>query len=167
MSLVRCLSGLFTFILAALCLFPSAAMAEVPTQGSLPSAAMAEVPTQGSLPLTVPEKGVSVEATVGNTVGTAAFYATVAADGTLAQGVGAVSAQKFGTGYEVIFNTDVSRGSYVATVACSDPSTWCNPPANIVSVSPRQDNAQGVFIHTFDSNGKLTNSGFNLIVVVD
>lgn len=124
--------------------------------------------TQDGRPLEAQEKlGISATAAAGG-VGTAVFYATVSASGKLAQGVGAVSAQNFSAGfYEVIFNTDVSKGSYVATAACADPSTWCNPPAIIVSVSPRQNNVNGVFIETYDTAGQLTNSGFNLIVAVD
>jgi hypothetical protein len=124
--------------------------------------------TQDGRPSTAQEKrDISAKAAAGN-VGTAVFYATVSASGKLAQGVGAVSAQNFSAGfYEVIFNIDVSKGAYVATAACADPSTWCNPPAIIVSVSPRQNNANGVFIETYNAAGQLTNSGFNLIVAVD
>ena len=112
-------------------------------------------------------RDISAKAAAGS-VGTAVFYATVGANGTLAQGVGAVSSQNFSAGfYEVIFNVDVSKGAYVATAACADPSTWCNPPAVIVSVSPRQNNPNGVFIETYDADGQLKNSGFNLLVAVD
>jgi hypothetical protein len=124
--------------------------------------------TQDGRPLSAPEKHeVSAKAAAGG-VGAAVLYATVGASGNLAQGVGAVSAQNFSAGfYEVVFNANVSKGAYVATAACADPSNWCNPPAIIVSVSPRQNNANGVFIETYNTAGQLTNSGFNLIVAVD
>jgi len=104
------------------------------------------------------------EATVGAASDNCActLFAVVNANGTLARGQGTVSALRIGAGiYEVVFNRNVSRCAYVATIG--DPAIGVGPPGEI-GVASRAGNANGVFLTTRDSAGALADRPFHLAV---
>jgi hypothetical protein len=71
--------------------------------------------------------------------------------------------------YEVIINRDVSTCAYVATIGDPTPgapgSGGSVPGPGIATVAPRYENANGVFIRTFDPSGNLLARGFYLQVM--
>jgi hypothetical protein len=90
------------------------------------------------------------------------LFAVINANGTVVRGLGVASAQRFGNGlYEVIFNRNVSRCAYVATLG--DPSTGVGPPGEI-GVASRVGNVNGVFMTTRDSAGTLADRPYHLAV---
>jgi hypothetical protein len=90
------------------------------------------------------------------------LFAVINPNGTIARGLGTASAQRFAPGvYEVIFNRNVSRAAYVATIG--DPSTGGVPPGEI-GVASRAGNANGVFLVTRDSAGALADRPYHLAV---
>ncbi|MGB8699722.1 MAG: hypothetical protein WCD18_09930 [Thermosynechococcaceae cyanobacterium] len=92
-------------------------------------------------------------------------YAVINTDGTIARNLGAVSAKKISTGtYEVIFNRNVTACSYTGTIGSATPT-----PATTgqISVSPRANNVNGVFIRTANSTGTNTDLGFHVAVLCD
>jgi hypothetical protein len=91
-------------------------------------------------------------------------YAVVNANGTLARGHHAVSAAHLGTGqYQVIFDSNVRGGAYIASIGLSG-SVGASAPGQI-SVVGRFNNVKGVFIETTDSSGTLADLGFHLGVL--
>ena len=88
-------------------------------------------------------------------------------DGTLARGAGAVSAAKipgFTGAYEVLFNQDVDRGAFLATIGLSATSGQ-EVPGEIV-VNLRVGTTNGVFVQTSDSSGADADRSFHLAVVL-
>jgi hypothetical protein len=87
----------------------------------------------------------------------------VDANGSLQRGFRAVSSQRFSTGqYEVVFNRDVSRCAYVATIGDAGNNTI--PPPGEIAVEGRSGEADAVFIATYDSNGNSNDRGFHLAI---
>ena len=104
-------------------------------------------------------RGERVEATALKTV----LWAVVNPDGTLARGRGALAASRADapTGaYEVLFDRNVRRCSYTATIGLSGAS-GVSPPGEITVVG-RSGAPNGVFITTHDSTGALADRGFHL-----
>jgi hypothetical protein len=92
------------------------------------------------------------------------FFAVVNADGALARGARATSSQRLALGnYEVVFNRDVTRAAFLATIGLSG-SIGAAPPGEITVVG-RLGNAQAVFVTTHNSAGALADAGFHLAVV--
>jgi hypothetical protein len=95
--------------------------------------------------------------------GSATFFAVVNADGTLARGLRAASAQRLGLGvYEVVFNRDVTAGAYVATIGLSGAVGAANPGE--ITVVGRAGNTKAVFVTTHSSTGAPADAGFHLAV---
>lgn len=91
------------------------------------------------------------------------FYAVVNADGTLARGFQAASAQRFAPGlYEVIFAHDVTTSAYVASIGSSG-SVGVESTGEITVVG-RAGTPNGVFITTSTSDGTFADRGFHLAV---
>jgi hypothetical protein len=91
-------------------------------------------------------------------------WAVVNADGSLARDRGATSAASLGVDgqYEVVFNRSVSACAYVATLGDATASTGAE---GVVTVAPRDGNANGVFVQTFDVlTGTEANLPFHLAV---
>jgi hypothetical protein len=78
--------------------------------------------------------------------------------GTLLRGSHAVSAKTVATGYEVVFDRDVSRCSYEATLGAEAAEV------GEVGIGPRAGNVDGVFIYTASSAGAEEAHGFNITV---
>jgi hypothetical protein len=92
------------------------------------------------------------------------LFAVVNADGTLARGLFAVSTARFAPGeYEVIFNRDVTRGAFVASVG--DSGSTIIPPPGMIATVGRLGNPNGVFIATYGPNGILADHAFHLVVL--
>jgi hypothetical protein len=95
--------------------------------------------------------------------GSATFFAVVNADGTLARGFRAASAQRLGLGnYEVVFNRDVTAAAYVATIGLSGAIGAANPGE--ITVVGRAGNTKGIFVTTHSSAGAPADAGFHLAV---
>lgn len=91
------------------------------------------------------------------------LFAVVNADGSLARDFRAVSSQRFARGqYEVVFNRNVSRCAYVATIGDSGDDVI--PPPGEIAVAGRFGNDNAVFIATYDSDGRPANREFHLAV---
>lgn len=101
------------------------------------------------------------------------FWAVIDRDATLVRGRNVVRTTHLGTGvYEVFFTGDVSNGAFVATIG--RPGIATEPPGEITvalrccpgfgTFTPFDDN-KGVWIQTFDSNGKPSDRSFHLIVL--
>jgi hypothetical protein len=103
---------------------------------------------------------VGVQATAPGTVA----WAVVSSNGTLLRGSPeAVSATRYGPGeYQVLFNYDVSRKSYQATIGTTDQFNV--PPAGEISVAPRLWTINGVFVQTRNSAGTPADRPFHLLV---
>jgi hypothetical protein len=90
-------------------------------------------------------------------------FAVVNADGTLARGFRATSSQRLVTGqYEVVFNRDVRKAAFIATIGLSG-SVGSSAPGEITVVG-RLGNPQGVFVTTHSSTGAPADAGFHLAV---
>ncbi|PZF86363.1 hypothetical protein [Micromonospora endophytica] len=104
------------------------------------------------------KKSASSSAVVGTT-----SFAVVGSSGNLIRGRGAVSATKYGAGqYQVLFNRNVTRSAYLATIGTDQQC--CVPPAGEISVAPRLDTPNAVFIQTYDSTGVPADRPFHLAV---
>jgi len=90
--------------------------------------------------------------------------AVVNASGSLARSQGTTSAGHVGTGqYEVIFNQNVTACTYVASVG--NPTPGLITPNGVAVVVPRNGNANGVGVATYDAAGAFADLPFHLIVV--
>jgi len=90
--------------------------------------------------------------------------AVVNASGSLARSQGTTSAGHVGTGqYEVIFNQNVTACTYVASVG--NPTPGLTTPNGVAVVVPRNGNANGVGVATYDAAGAFADLPFHLIVV--
>lgn len=84
--------------------------------------------------------------------------------GSLARSQGTTSAGHVGTGqYEVIFSQNVTACTYVASVG--NPTPGATTPNGWAVVVPRNGNANGVGVATYNSAGALTDLPFHLVVV--
>ncbi|MFI6233262.1 hypothetical protein ACIBD9_06865 [Micromonospora sp. NPDC050784] len=94
------------------------------------------------------------------TMAAATWFTVVNANGTKARGTGTVI--KYGPGqYEVQFGSNVSAGAFLATI--SRPDACCIPPGGEVSVAPRLQTPNGVYIETRNSAGTPADRGFTLL----
>ena len=94
------------------------------------------------------------------------YFAVVGPAGVLSRGLGVTASHRLGRGgYEVIFNVDVTKCSFTATLG--DPTAPGNiiPPVGFVGLAPRYQKPHGVFIATSDTSGLATDSGFYLQVI--
>jgi hypothetical protein len=84
-------------------------------------------------------------------------------NGRVARGQGALDANRLGRGaYEVLFDRNVRRCAYTATIGLSG-SEGFEAPGEITVVG-RVGTPNGVFITTHNSSGRLANRGFHLVV---
>jgi hypothetical protein len=101
------------------------------------------------------------------------FWAVIERDASLVRGRNVLRTHKLGTGiYEVFFTGEVSNGAFVATIG--RPGIATEPPGDITvalrccpglgAFHPFDDN-KGVWIQTFDPNGKPADRSFHLIVL--
>lgn len=96
------------------------------------------------------------------------FWAVVESDASLVRGRNVLRTAKLDVGtYEVVFTGDVSNGAFVATIG--RPLIATEPPGEI-TVALRCclsgfETDKGVWIQTFDSNGKPADRSFHLIVL--
>lgn len=93
------------------------------------------------------------------------LWAVVGSNGSLARGRGATSAASLGVDgqYEVIFNRNVAGCAYVATLGDAAASTGA---VGVVTVAPRDGNANAVFVQTYNSEtGVEVNLPFHLVAV--
>ncbi|MGD9507594.1 MAG: hypothetical protein AB7I59_00855 [Geminicoccaceae bacterium] len=92
-------------------------------------------------------------------------WAVVNQNGTLARGKGAVSSGYAFAGvlgsYRVVFNKDVSKCAYQATLGTEYPST---PASGEIAVAPDAANVRAVHVATRTSAGVATNRPFHLFV---
>jgi hypothetical protein len=112
-----------------------------------------------------PNKGTEEKkATSPFSMGMTTLFAVVDSNGTLCRSNSAISAHHLGTGqYEVIFNRNVRRGAYVASIGLCG-SVGASPPG-LITVVGRVSDVRGVFIETSDATGKLHDLAFHLIVI--
>jgi hypothetical protein len=91
-------------------------------------------------------------------------YAVVNSNGTLARGHHAMRSDRLALGhYEVIFDSNMRGGAYIATIGLSGATQFSAPGQ--ITVAGRLNNGNGVFITTSDANGKATDLGFHLGVL--
>jgi hypothetical protein len=89
------------------------------------------------------------------------LWAVVNSDGTLARGKGALDASTLGGGsYEVLFDRNVRKCAYTATIGLSG-AAGSEVPGEITVVGRAGAN-NGVFITTHDSTGAFADRGFHL-----
>jgi len=90
-------------------------------------------------------------------------WAVVDTNGNLIRGFGANAAMKVGLGfYRVIFNRNVTRCAYTATIGL--PGSVGNPPPGEISVVGLNGNPNGVFVATYTSTGANADRPFHLAV---
>lgn len=101
------------------------------------------------------------------------FWAVIERDADLVRGRNVLRTAKLGVGiYEVFFTGDVSNGAFVATIG--RPGIATEPPGEITVAlrccpganpwTPFADN-KGVWVQTFDPNGRPSDRSFHLIVL--
>lgn len=91
------------------------------------------------------------------------FFAVVNANGTLARGFQAVSANRLATGqYQVIFRHDLTGSAFFGTIGLAG-SIGISADGQIAVVG-RTGMPNGVFVQTFNSAGIPTDLGFHLSV---
>ncbi len=101
------------------------------------------------------------------------FWAVIERDASLVRGRNVLRTAKLGTGiYEVFFTGEVSNGAFVATIG--RPGIATEPTGEITvalrccpglgAFHPFDDN-KGVWVQTFDSNGRPADRSFHLIVL--
>jgi hypothetical protein len=89
------------------------------------------------------------------------LWAVVNSNGTLARGRGARDANALGSGgYEVLFDRNVRRCAYTATIGLSGAKGNSSPGE--ITVVGRNGATNGVFIKTRNSSGASANRGFHL-----
>ncbi len=93
--------------------------------------------------------------------GTGLKWAVVAGDGTLARGGHVASTTHLGTGnYEVLFDSNVNKCAFTATIGTTSIGTVPNPGE--ITVAGRAGNKTGVFVHVSDRTGIAIDSPFHL-----
>jgi hypothetical protein len=91
-------------------------------------------------------------------------WAVVDPNGTLARPTAAATVEKLGAGtYAVVFKTDVTQCAYEATIGLSGTIAVENP--GYATVVRWSENADGVFVQTYNGRAELEDKGFHLIVV--
>lgn len=102
-----------------------------------------------------------------DSVGATQLCAVVDRDGNLVRGLHAVSASRAPAGstgwYEVIFDRNVRKCCYVATIGL--PGNVGVEEEGEITVAGRFNNQNGVFITTHDSNGNYADRSFHLVVI--
>ena len=89
-----------------------------------------------------------------------ALFAVVEANGALARGFGVVSAARLAVGqYQVVFNHDVTRSAFIATLGLSG-SVGVGPSGEITVVG-RNGIPNGVFVATLTSAGVFAARSFH------
>ncbi|WP_341719487.1 hypothetical protein QQG74_07040 [Micromonospora sp. FIMYZ51] len=148
-----------------------AAAAQPPTAAKAPvdsAQADARAGVSGGQPQVTPEEARQARAALKGSVGTEAIigstsFAVVGSGGNLIRGLDAVSATKYGPGqYQVLFNRDMTRSAYVATIGTN--FQCCIPPAGEISVAPRLNTPNAVYIQTRNSSGRPADRPFHLAV---
>jgi hypothetical protein len=92
------------------------------------------------------------------------LFAVVDTDGSLKRGLHAVGAKRLDIGtYEVIFNRDIRRGCYLATIGGA--SYGGLPPVGQIGVMGRANNPKAVLVTTTNSSGDPIDTGFHLLVI--
>jgi hypothetical protein len=90
------------------------------------------------------------------------LWAVIGSDGSLARGQGVTSTSHVGAGsYDVVFNQDVDKCGYMATIGPSGTGT----ASGDVDVASLLGNTKGIYVETRDSGGTLTDRPFHLAVV--
>jgi hypothetical protein len=90
-------------------------------------------------------------------------YAVVGSDGTLARGSNAASSARIGMGaYEVIFDRNVTKCAYTATLGTTGAGSVTNPGS--ITVVGRAGQKRGVFVRTVDRLGSAADYPFHLAV---
>jgi hypothetical protein len=91
------------------------------------------------------------------------LWAVVASDGRLARDKGARDANRLRTGnYEVIFERNVRRCAYVASIGLPGAEGMASPGQ--ISTVGRVGARNGVFVATQNSSGGRASRGFHLVV---
>jgi hypothetical protein len=91
-------------------------------------------------------------------------WAVVDPNGTLARPTAAATVQKLGAGtYAVVFKQDVTQCAYEATIGLSGTIAVENP--GYATVVRWSENADGVFVQTYNERAELEDKGFHLVVV--
>ncbi|MGK5672110.1 hypothetical protein ACSNOB_04585 [Micromonospora sp. URMC 106] len=146
------------------------AVAQPAAQAPAEVAQPARQPGSGSQPAVTPAEarkakaalaqGPSALATAPGTVASA----VVSSGGTLLRGSPeAISATRYGPGqYQVLFNYNVSLETFVATIGTTDP--YNVPPGGEISVAPRLQTPNAVFVQTRNSSGTPADRPFHLVV---
>lgn len=96
--------------------------------------------------------------------GASGLWAVVNSAGDLVRGSNVVSAGSTGlTGhYGIIFNQNVTRCDYVATLGTVGSSGIAAP--GVATVASRTGNADGVFVATYNTTGIATDASFDVVV---
>ncbi|MGN9777784.1 hypothetical protein ACTMS0_18770 [Micromonospora sp. H33] len=140
--------------------------AETPTEAVL---TVQQPRAAGQPPVTAAERAAARAALAKGDVGTTAvgaLYAVVveqAPTRVVRSSAMGVTVTRLSTGwYSVNFPVDVRRAVYTATIGTSDPLLV--PPAGEVSVAPRRDLVNSVFVVTRNSSGGASDLPFHLVV---
>ena len=111
--------------------------------------------------------GAYASTSIGN--GTVAGWAVVMPGGKLARGSGALSSglltrngRAFRGDYQVVFNQDVSKCSYQATIGNPDGNI---PSVGDIGVARRSGNPDAVYVRTTNLKGFGADKGFHLVVM--
>jgi hypothetical protein len=97
------------------------------------------------------------------TLGMALMSALVRHDGSLLDGVGAISSNQHSTGrYRVFFNRNVVGCGYVATRSHFISNAHMDPAT--ISTAPSADSADGVWVVVQEADGTFVDRVFRLIV---
>ncbi|NEQ12247.1 MAG: hypothetical protein F6K37_42350 [Moorea sp. SIO4E2] len=100
--------------------------------------------------------------TTTSTKGAKTLFAVVGNNGKLDRGFGAAKAKKVLKGrYEVLFNRDVRKCAYTATLGTTGFGT---EPSGEVTVATRSGTTKGVWVATNDSTGKAVDRNFHLAI---
>ncbi|MEU7996958.1 hypothetical protein AB0B83_16670 [Micromonospora sp. NPDC049060] len=141
--------------------------AQAPAEVAQPAARQ---PGSGSQPAVSPAEarkakaalaqGPSAQASAPGTVASA----VVASNGVLLRGSPeVVSATRYGPGeYQVLFNYNVSLKTFHAAIGTTDP--YNVPPGGEISVAPRLQTPNAVFVQTRSSSGNASDRPFHLVI---
>jgi hypothetical protein len=92
------------------------------------------------------------------------LFAVVDMEGNLRRGLHVTGSKRLDVGvYEVVFNRDVRRGVYLATIGGHGYAG--SPLAAIASVMGRATDPRGVLVFTSSLTGDQLDSGFHLLVI--
>lgn len=89
------------------------------------------------------------------------LFAVVNANGTLARGFGVVSSARLSAGqYQVVFNHDITRSAFTATLGL--PGSVGGSPPGEIAVVGRAGVPNGVFVQTWTSAGVPADRSFHI-----